>query len=231
VRERTWLNTTDPEPMLRFMRDRTTDRRARLLVCAAARLVWKHLTDERSRRAVEVGELCADGRADADARWAAFRHALDVILEEIRADPASTRGLDAHRACDCVSDSVEAMWGLLRPTLRDRVRDIPLWAMIWWLGVGKISVRRPSPDIWCVLIRDIFGNPFRPVTFDPRWRTSDSVGLATGIYEDRAFDRLPILADALIDSGCDDEQVLRHCRSAGPHVRGCHVVDWVLAKE
>jgi len=79
--------------------------------------------------------------------------------------------------------------------------------------------------------RDIFSNPFRPVTFDPRWRTSDAVGLARAIYDDRTFDRLPILADALIDAGCDDEQVLAHCRSEGPHVRGCWVVDLVLGRE
>jgi hypothetical protein len=81
------------------------------------------------------------------------------------------------------------------------------------------------------LVRDIFGNPFRPVAFDPRWRTEDTVGLARGIYEDRAFDRLPLLADALMDAGCADEQVLSHCKSEGPHVRGCWVVDLVLDKE
>ena len=86
---------------------------------------------------------------------------------------------------------------------------------------------RPSRDF----VRDIFGNPFRPVTFDPRWRTSDVLGLARAIYDDRAFDRMPILADALMDAGCADEQVLGHCRGDGPHVRGCWVVDLVLGKE
>jgi hypothetical protein len=81
------------------------------------------------------------------------------------------------------------------------------------------------------LIRDVFGSISRPVRFDPRWRTSDAVDLAQAIYEDRAFDRLPILADALMDAGCEDEQVIGHCRSEGPHVRGCWVVDQVLGKE
>jgi hypothetical protein len=81
------------------------------------------------------------------------------------------------------------------------------------------------------LIRDIFGNPFRPVAFDPRWRTDDAVGLARGIYEDRAFDRLPLLADALMDAGCDSDDILSHCRGEGPHVRGCWIVDLVLGKE
>ena len=83
----------------------------------------------------------------------------------------------------------------------------------------------------CPLIRDVFGNPFRHVAFDPRWRTADTVGLARGIYEERAFDRLPLLADALMDAGCDEDQLLAHCRSDGPHVRGCWVVDLVLGKE
>ena len=81
------------------------------------------------------------------------------------------------------------------------------------------------------ILRDIFGNPFRPVAFDPRWRSSDTVGVARGIYEDRAFERMPILADALMDAGCDDEQVLGHCRGEGPHVRGCWVVDLILDKK
>jgi hypothetical protein len=81
------------------------------------------------------------------------------------------------------------------------------------------------------IIRDIFGNPFGPVAFDPRWRTADVLGLASGIYEDRAFDRLPLLADALMDAGCDSDDILSHCRGEGPHVRGCWVVDLVLGKE
>jgi hypothetical protein len=80
------------------------------------------------------------------------------------------------------------------------------------------------------LLRDIFGNPFRPPTFDPSWRTSTAVGLARSIYAARAFDRLPILADALEEAGCDNPDVLSHCRGDGPHVRGCWVVDLVLGK-
>jgi len=65
----------------------------------------------------------------------------------------------------------------------------------------------------------------------PSWLTADVVTLARGIYEDRAFDRLPLLADALMDAGCDDDQILAHCHGPGPHVRGCWVVDLVLGKE
>jgi hypothetical protein len=80
-------------------------------------------------------------------------------------------------------------------------------------------------------LRCIFGNPFRPVTFDLSWLTSTVVALATGIYQDRAFDRMPILADALQDAGCENEDILNHCRGEGVHVRGCWLVDLILGKE
>ena len=81
------------------------------------------------------------------------------------------------------------------------------------------------------LLRDIFGNPFRPITLDPRWLTSTVVDLAQAIYNERAFDRMPILSDALMDAGCDSEDIILHCRGDGPHVRGCWVVDLLLGKE
>jgi hypothetical protein len=83
----------------------------------------------------------------------------------------------------------------------------------------------------CDLFRDTFGNPFRPVSVDRAWRTSNVVALAEAIYKDRAFDRLLILADALEDAGCGDAAILEHCRGPGPHVRGCWVVDLLLGKE
>ncbi len=80
------------------------------------------------------------------------------------------------------------------------------------------------------ILRDIFGNPFRTAPLDPVWLTSTVVALAEGIYADRAFDRMPILADALQDAGCDNDDILNHCRQPGEHVRGCWVVDLVLGK-
>jgi hypothetical protein len=85
-----------------------------------------------------------------------------------------------------------------------------------------------------VLLRDIFGNPFRSSPPFPQpvlaWNDSTIKRIAQGIYDERAFDRLPILADALLDAGCDDEELIRHCRSDGPHVRGCWAVDLILGK-
>ncbi|OAI53023.1 hypothetical protein AYO44_16370 [Planctomycetaceae bacterium SCGC AG-212-F19] len=94
-------------------------------------------------------------------------------------------------------------------------------------GGVDTSIRREIAN----LVRDIFGNPFRPVTIEPAWRTSTVTSLAQGIYDQRAFDRLPILADALEDAGCSNANVLNHCRGGGEHVRGCWVVDLVLGKE
>lgn len=81
-------------------------------------------------------------------------------------------------------------------------------------------------------LRDIVGNPFRPVAFDPAWRTSDVRLLAQRIYDTRDFSPMPILADALQDAGCTSDDLLAHCRDAGQlHVRGCWAVDLVLGKQ
>jgi len=118
------------------------------------------------------------------------------------------------------------------------IRQPPLHAAR--LAVGGLPVRTssaPGPQeflpnaVRCDILRCIFGNPFRPVEFDPSWCSETAVALATGIYFDRAFDRLPILADALEEAGCDHPDVLTHCRQPGTHARGCWVVDGVLGKE
>ncbi len=81
------------------------------------------------------------------------------------------------------------------------------------------------------ILRDIFGNPFRAVAFDPAWRTDTAVAVARQMYDSRDFGAMPILADALQDAGCEDEHILAHCRdTTAPHVRGCWVCDLVLNK-
>ena len=80
------------------------------------------------------------------------------------------------------------------------------------------------------LLRDIFGNPFRPVTLDPAWQTSTVTTLAQQMYNTRDFSAMPILADALQDAGCDHTDILIHCHDSGPHVRGCWLVDLLLGE-
>jgi hypothetical protein len=106
-------------------------------------------------------------------------------------------------------------------------------AIYWQAQVQSQSFESPTEAkaAQAHLLRDIFGNPFRPVAVNPAWQSSTVVSLAQSIYDDRAFDRMPILADALEDAGCTSADVLDHCRGAGPHVRGCWVVDLLLGKE
>jgi hypothetical protein len=83
------------------------------------------------------------------------------------------------------------------------------------------------------LVRDVLGNPFRRVQVDPSWLAwNDGIipNLARGIYDENAFDRMGILADALEEAGCTDSEMLTHCRQGGGHIRGCWVVDQLLGR-
>ena len=93
------------------------------------------------------------------------------------------------------------------------------------MSVGSLSQVEESE-----IVRDIFGNPFRPVTLDPVWLSSTVRDLAYTIYDERVFERMPILGDALMDAGCDSDEIIQHCQGPGLHVRGCWVVDLVLGK-
>lgn len=112
----------------------------------------------------------------------------------------------------------------------------------WWGGAPAFvaphqivcevtSNREFEREAQCLLIRDIFGNPFRPV--DAAWlkrRQGKVPKIAQRIYDARAFADLPILADALEEAGCTNAELLAHCRHPGPHVRGCWAVDLILGK-
>jgi hypothetical protein len=98
------------------------------------------------------------------------------------------------------------------------------------------AARRPAFEqvAQAAVLRDIFGPlPFREVVMDPlllTWKAGVVVKLAQAIYNEMAFDRLPVLADALEEGGCDNEDVLAHLRGPGPHARGCWVLDLVLGR-
>lgn len=78
----------------------------------------------------------------------------------------------------------------------------------------------------CSVLRDLFGTLlFRSITLDHFWLTSDVVALAETIYQDRQFDRLPILAGTLQHAGCNNDEILSHLKGPGPHFRGCWVID------
>jgi hypothetical protein len=94
------------------------------------------------------------------------------------------------------------------------------------LGSYRANTRQHFADAY----RELFANPFLPLAWKPEWFTSTVCDLAAHIYDARDFAAMPILADALQDAGCDDEQVLSHCRANKPHARGCWVVDAILGK-
>lgn len=90
-----------------------------------------------------------------------------------------------------------------------------------------LTRRQHDPD----LFREIFGNPFRPSPPAPEWRTEKVVGLARKCYDDRVFNSLTLLVDALQEAGCPpDHPLVAHCRDVPTkhHVRGCWVVDALL---
>ncbi len=129
----------------------------------------------------------------------------------------------------------------------DRYHDLPqgyfpTYRDYWYAALTSSSVHiqfttRKLPESGLpaeqqvAVLRDLFGNPFRPASFSPDWRTDTAVSLARTMYEARDFSAMPILADALQDAGCDNDDILSHCRDANAtHVRGCWVVDSVLGK-
>src|SRR5262249_61367763 len=94
-----------------------------------------------------------------------------------------------------------------------------------WAGVDASSARHgewmEDDGPFCLVLRDIFGNPFRSAALKRHWLTANDravVNIAQAIHDEKAFDRMPILADALQDAGCDSADVLEHCRGPGPHV-------------
>ena len=98
-----------------------------------------------------------------------------------------------------------------------------------WDRRQAITTQQKKKD--AEVVRDLFGNPFRPVPLDASWLTAIVVSLAESVYAGRSFEGMPILGDALEEAGCTNADILGHCRGPGPHVRGCWVVDLLLGKE
>jgi hypothetical protein len=205
--EAEWLACDDPATLAACIQKSATERKCRLFACACCRNLWDRLAHPASRAAVEAAERFAEGLV-APAQLSFHRGAADTVV------PGGTWA-------DAPSLAVEA--ACEKPSVVRAVHRI---------------APRPSPSgperAWLVpLLRDVFGNPFGPAHVDPAWLAWEGGTvrkLAEGIYQDRAFDRLPVLADALEEAGCADEQVLAHCRGGGPHVRGCWVLDLLLGR-
>jgi hypothetical protein len=214
--ENEWLTSSDAMPLLQMVEflHRAGERKLRLFGVACCRNIWSLLRDERSRNAVQVAEQFADGLVQPQT--------LRVVWESACAVSDTAAGLVSVAAACAASNA--ASWNG-RTAMGYAADDASTAA------AESVSTKAAAKLQQVGFLRDIFGNPFHPVTIHPAWRTSNVTALAQSIYDDRAFDRLPILADALEDAGCDNADILNHCRQPGEHVRGCWVVDLVLGKE
>lgn len=198
------------------------------------------MTDPETLRAVDAAELFADGQLDEEAMRVFHDKVIQLhgAIEGAQRYPRAPSRLDATRmwaACAALA-AAEPSGSRDELTEMSSFTDAataasydPLTPLDQPCFTRK-DLERDELKHQAALARCIFGNPFRPVTFNPAWRTDTTVALAQQMYDSRAFGAMPILADALQDAGCEDKQVLSHCRDAGPHARGCWVVDGVLGK-
>jgi hypothetical protein len=232
--EAQWSASAQPYDLLEYVRIRTRGRsdprRMRLFSCACVRAVWHLLTDDRSRRVVEVAEEYADGRATAEELGEASRGA-SAVAYAARKDPfkdaawAATHvtGADAQAgmcACSAFGSASQALAKAATRKVAER-------------DTHQANARAHQ----AALLRDIFGNPFRPVRVDSAWLTPAVAKLARRAYEGRSLPggelnpkHLAALADKLAAAGASGELV-DHLRGPGPHVRGCWAVDAALGRD
>jgi hypothetical protein len=234
VTEAEWLACNDPRKMLEYLRGKASDRKLQLFAVACCRHVWHLMEEEVCRSIVEVVERYADylGSSQAVPLADALASSLNVStlrsrLRQLRQSdlPDTTLLLGFEIACLAAT---AAVW-------------MGAWAAAWkagpearrafYLSTGKSG--HEEARVQAALLRDIFGNLFRPVSVDPSWLAWSGgtvPRMAQAIYDNRAFDRLPNLADALEEAGCTNPDILAHCRQPREHVRGCWLVDLLLGK-
>jgi hypothetical protein len=214
--EAEWLTCEQLRPMLDFvvggyvqrqlrgwlLGDR--QRKLRLFLCAC----WRAEGAGGFEPLVEVAERYADGAATRAELKLARRRALEMWLSW---RPWWRYGLREPYARVALSPAP------MSPAILHRLAAS---GYISLLGLEPRSVR---------LLREVI-QPFRSPAERPRWATRDARHLARGIVQDRAYERMGILADALEDAGCDDALLLEHCRGGDKHVRGCWALDLLLGK-
>jgi hypothetical protein len=223
-----WRSCENPVPMLRDLGNAASHRKLRLFAVACTRevcrnvppsppypdYVARHLAE--LSNALSVAERYADGEIGAWELLAARKVAEG--LYDVYCDSGGVMPNAVGTALGATEESIED--NFCRKT---DMFDSFLCQHAEW---GMVKRARQAE-----LLRDIFGNPFRPITLDPSWLTSTVTILARTMYESRDFTAMPILADALQDAGCEDDQVLSHCRGEGVHVRGCFLIDLLTGRE
>ena len=221
--EQDWMIGTDPTPMLEFVRGKANDRKLRLFAVSCCRLVWHRMVDKCSRRAVEVAERYADGLATPQTLlkwyWAAYE-AYELTDDE---EDEGARYREVAFAANCATHH-DAAFAAMNAA-----------AYVSAAAVTGQDTLSDSREAVCDLLREILGPlPFHPITCDPIWLSWHDglvLSMAQRMYDSRDFSDMPVLADALEEAGCEDQDILGHCRSGGEHVRGCWVIDALLGKK
>jgi hypothetical protein len=241
--EATWLTCIDPLPMLNYLEGKVSERKLRLFVCACCRRLWHLLDDQGSRGVVEVAERRADGEASNAEIFAGMKQANAGHIQAIAAMMSSgSRDQTDFRAKTAVLYT-------LQPNTASAAR-ITSRCAAESLASPRGGLDDPSvcsapalaaeKQAQAALLRDLFGNPFRPFSVNPAWLVWEGgtlLRLARAAYEERSLPegalgpaRLAILADALQEAGRPNRDLLSHCLSPGPHVRGCWALDALLGK-
>jgi hypothetical protein len=209
--EAEWLASREPHDLLEHLRDHISDRRLRLFSCACIRRIRRLLTAPGSWESASVVERFTEGEAtSAELRTAEL--ALNE-LSDLRGEETAPYWVPFWAADQ---DARKAVYGVIRWMVHPHV--------------GTASWRGWLADV----LRDILGNPFRPVVVDPawvRWHEGLVRSMARRMYDENDFGDMAVLADALEEAGCQDSHILAHCRGPGEHVRGCHLLDALLGNE
>lgn len=248
--EAEWLICARPASMLVHLQKHfgfhVLRRKIRLFICACRRLGWELSTAPDERVALEVAERFADGQvthAERDAvRWKLIHDYSDFIFIPggfLRPTQVQRRLLNQPQGLTILACERDKRVG--PGAMQAAASLVQAWTEA---ALGPNANERPGSE-WkqfqakhrktvSYFLRDIFGNPFRTFSVEARWLEWNGrivPRLAQAIYDEYAFDRLPILADALEEAGCTDLDVLNHCRQPAEHVRGCWVVDLLLGKD
>jgi hypothetical protein len=196
-----------------------TPRRQRLLAAAVCRVLLPWINYPSVQKALDVIETFAEtGRTRAALRQT--RRAIQATQNELLLSHLGPQhdGVGLALSFVQVAASEDANAG----TVDDAITALALTA-----GIPEEASRKMLYTTYC----EIVGTSGHSLAFLPEWRTTTTVQLARHMYESRNFSAMPILADALQDAECDNEEILRHCREPGSHVRGCFLIDLVLKKE
>lgn len=227
--EAEWLASNDGKALAKRWGSRFSERKARLLMLACCERHGHLLTEPALR----------------DAAEALAAHYADPLGAERPFDEQDTRAqysrVDAFTYRDDIAGGEPGFLFYLacglkvavKPTAMAAADEYALPLVVDCMASILGGIPEPAAEEraqQAVLVREVLGNPYRLVFIRPEWRTSAALELAAEMYRSRDFSAMPILADTLQDAGCDDAELLSHCRGPGPHVRGCWAVDGVLGK-